>query len=375
MKIRKNFAFLLLMVISIFGFSSGAFAQTAQPVDVQPAIPATQAATPATQPDAAVSASAAPAITIAPTMAAAPVVAPAAQPAAATTQPGDRPVPQIRRALIISIDGLRPDLVLRANTPVLHALFNSGCYSFWAQTTAESVTLPSHTSMLTGVVPIKHGIQWNSDLPLIHPVYPAYPTIFQLAKQAGYTTGMVAGKSKFINLAVPGSLDWSYIPEETKIEDPQVAEIAIAMISQHQPEVLFVHFPSVDNVGHAAGWATPEQITAIEQADTCVGQILMALDQMKLRDSTFILVTADHGGAGKSHGPDDPRSRHIPWIVTGPGIRKGVDLTIYDTLTITTEDTFATVAYVLGIPIERQIDGKPITQIIDRAGQELLRGK
>src|SRR3984957_13395209 len=150
-----------------------------------------------------------------------------------------RPIPAIQKVLIVSIDGLRPDLALRADTPNIHALIQQGSFSFWARTTAESVTLPSHTSMLTGVVPIKHGIQWNSDLPLIHPVYPNYPTIFQLAKQAGFTTGMVAGKSKFINLAVPGSLDWSFIPQESKIEDPQVAEVAIAMIKQHQPQVLF----------------------------------------------------------------------------------------------------------------------------------------
>ncbi|MGD0768936.1 MAG: ectonucleotide pyrophosphatase/phosphodiesterase [Tepidisphaeraceae bacterium] len=284
-----------------------------------------------------------------------------------------RPIPQIHKVVIISVDGLRPDLALRANTPNIHALFNAGSYSFWARTTAESVTLPSHTSMLTGVPPVKHGIQWNADLPLIHPVYPVFPTLFELAKQAGYTTAMVVGKSKFINLAKPGTLDWQFIPNSTHVEDPEVTAQAVRMILDHQPDVLFVHFPSVDNAGHAYGWSSPRQMAAIEVADFSIGQVLEALDQRRLRDSTFILVTSDHGGAGLGHGPDDPRSRQIPWIAVGPGIRRGLDLTIYGDLVINTEDTFSTAAYLLGIPILRKVDGRPVLQIIDQSNQELLR--
>ena len=95
-----------------------------------------------------------------------------------------RPVPAITHIVIISIDGCRPDVLLRADTPVIHGLLPKASFSFWAKTTAESITLPSHTSMLTGVVPIKHGIQWNSDLPLKNPVYPAF---FASWNSVGYT--------------------------------------------------------------------------------------------------------------------------------------------------------------------------------------------
>ncbi|GIW74943.1 MAG: hypothetical protein KatS3mg104_0006 [Phycisphaerae bacterium] len=54
------------------------------------------------------------------------------------------------RVLIISIDGLRPDLALRAEMPNLRSLLRNGSYSFWAYTTPAAITLPSHTSMLTG---------------------------------------------------------------------------------------------------------------------------------------------------------------------------------------------------------------------------------
>jgi predicted AlkP superfamily pyrophosphatase or phosphodiesterase len=292
---------------------------------------------------------------------------PATGPASATTGPAlptTRPDPAIDRAMIISIDGLRPDLALRANTPTLHAMLDQGSFTFWAYTTAFAITLPSHTSMLTGVPPTKHLIEWNSDLPLIHPVYPAYPTVFELAHKAGYTTAMAAGKSKFINLDKPGTIDWVFLPPSITTEDDVVTAAATQMIAQHHPQVMFVHLPSVDNSGHKFGWATPEQMQAIANADTCVAKILDALKTAGVFDHTLIIVTADHGGAGLSHGPDDPRSRHIPWIAIGPGLKQGFDLTRIAELNVHTEDTFATVCAFLGIPVVRHVDGVPVMQIL-----------
>src|SRR5688572_29170929 len=78
---------------------------------------------------------------------------------AQTTQPSNR------RVLIISVDGLRPDLVLRAKMPHVRTLMESGSYTMWARTVAESNTLPSHASMLTGLVPAKHQVNWNDFQP------------------------------------------------------------------------------------------------------------------------------------------------------------------------------------------------------------------
>src|SRR5215204_6137965 len=78
----------------------------------------------------------------------------------------DKPVQQIKHALIISVDGLRPDLLLRAKAPRMQGMLDRGSYSLWARTTPGSITLPSHVSMLTGVPPEWHGIMWNGELPL-----------------------------------------------------------------------------------------------------------------------------------------------------------------------------------------------------------------
>ena len=272
-----------------------------------------------------------------------------------------RPIPAIQHVLIISIDGLRPDLALLVNMPNLRSLLKQGAYTFWAKTTAVSITLPSHVSMLTGVTPAKHGIEWNRVLPFKEPIYPNVPTLFEMATRSGYSAAMVAGKSKFSALAKPGTVTWVEVPDEnTQSNNEAVVIHAVEMIETKKPDLLFVHFPDVDAVGHAKGWGSLEQRACIEKTDRQLGELFAALDRSGLRASTFMIVTADHGGAGLTHGADDARSRHIPWIAVGPGVRKNFDLTLSAKLEVRTEDTCATACYLLGLPQAPYFDGHPV---------------
>ncbi|QOV91938.1 alkaline phosphatase family protein [Humisphaera borealis] len=288
--------------------------------------------------------------------------------------PGVRPVAAIQHVLVVSIDGLRPDLLLLADAPNARKLMARGCYSMWAQTTPQSITLPSHVSMLTGMTPNRHGILWNSDIPLQYPLYPGVPTLFEAAKRYGYTVAAVAGKDKFDVFDRRGVLDWRWIPNSGTVKTPAVVGPAVRIIKDHKPDVMLVHFPSVDTVGHSLGWGTPEQIKAIEEADKSLGELVTALDDADLAKSTLLIVSADHGGATKGHGADDARSRHIPWIAVGPGLRKGYDLTREPKLNVKTEDTFATACWALGIPpLVANLDGTPVKAIIAPKTEELLQ--
>jgi Uncharacterized proteins of the AP superfamily len=277
-----------------------------------------------------------------------------------TVSKPERPIPAIERVVIISVDGLRPDRALLADMPVLRGMLREGAYTFWAKTTAVAITLPSHTSMVTGVSPARHGISWNSDLPLSEQVYPRVPTLMEMAKNAGYTTAMVAGKSKFTSLQKPGTLTYSFVPAPNTGGNEIVVSEAVKLIEEQKPEVLFLHFPDVDGAGHGKGWGSPEQTAAIEKTDTHLGEVLAALERAGLRESTLVILSADHGGAGLTHGADDPRSRHIPWIASGPGVRKGFDLTRVAKLQVNTEDTCSTACYVLGLPQQPYFEGKPV---------------
>lgn len=300
-----------------------------------------------------------------------------------------RPIKQVDHIVIISIDGLRPDVLLRADAPNIRSLMAHGCFTFWARTTAVALTLPSHVSMLTGVIPVRHGIHWNEDLPLAKPYYPKVPTLFELAHKVGYTTAMVAAKSKFDVLNRPGTIDWLYLPQfampeaqaatqpmelqsttSTVASAQIITEHVIRVLKDHKPDVLMVHFGSTDVIGHSTGWGTPEQVAEVGKIDSDIGQILKTEDRLSLQKRTAIIITSDHGGAGRTHGADDERSRNIPWIIYAPGIRQNYDLTRIQSLTVNTYDTFATACWLLGIHTPAGIDGKPITEILPN--QELM---
>ena len=277
-----------------------------------------------------------------------------------------RPVPAVKQVVIIIVDGLRPDVLLLADAPTLHGLVRNGAYSFWARTTDVAITLPSCTSMLTGVSPQKHGVNWNTALPAGKDAYPAVPTVLEMATRAGYVTALVAGKSKFSALAKPGTVTHVAVPTAVKISDEQVAVEAAKIIAQFHPALLCIHFPDVDTAGHADGWGSPDQLAQVARTDMQIAKVLAALEQAGLRDSTLVLVSADHGGAGKGHGADDMRSRHIPWVVSGPGVRAGHDLTLDAKLQIRTEDTCATVCWLLGLPLPDYFEGRPVTAAFNR---------
>ncbi len=277
------------------------------------------------------------------------ILALAAGGAAVRAQLADTVAP---RVLIVSIDGLRGDLLLQADVPHLRRLMTQGAYTLRARTIDPSYTVPAHVSMLTGVVPETHGVTWNGH---IEDAYPQVPTLLELAHAAGRTTALVAGKTKLIVFTRPGTLDWSYLGNEDVQRDPDIADRAVRFIRDHRPEVMFAHFGDVDTVGHSSGWGSAAQRRAIEGADHAVGRLLQELDASGLARSTVIIVTADHGGAGFTHDPDDSSSYEVPWIATGPSIRRSGDIGSFASgFRITA--TFAVACALLNLDVSHEVD-------------------
>jgi len=301
----------------------------------------------------------------------------ACKPETQTPPPATVPGPEKRLAehvVIISIDGCRPDVMLRAGSPNLRALMQRGSFNMYAETTYVAITLPSHTSMLTGVTPERHRITWNKDRPREELRSPAFPTLFDVAKKHGLSTAMIAGKSKLDALTLSGAVDFVEVAKEVAgSDDVAVGEKAAAIITAHKPNVTFVHLANTDVTGHSLGWGTAEQMAAINLADQAVGIIVKAINDAGVTDKTLVIVSADHGGSGITHGKNDPRSRYIPWICVGPDVREDHDLTLERGRTIRTEDTFATACYFLNIPIDPRIDGRPVMNLF--TDRELLQPK
>ncbi|MGH7479538.1 MAG: alkaline phosphatase family protein, partial [Candidatus Methylomirabilales bacterium] len=196
--------------------------------------------------------------------------------------------PPVRRVIVISIDGARPDGLLATRTPTITRLWKQGAYSFRAQTISPSTTLPAHTSMLTGISPDRHGERDNSWWPGEATV--AVETVFSLAKSRGLKTAMVVTKEKFGFLARPGSLDhFELVPHLA----PDVVLRALAYLRSEKPHLLFIHFADADITGHLYGWMSPEYLIALQTVDDAVEILLRTMEETRLVRETLLIITAD----------------------------------------------------------------------------------
>jgi arylsulfatase A-like enzyme len=289
------------------------------------------------------------------------------------------------RVLIVSIDGLRPDVALRADMPTLRGLMSRGSFTFLATTTPAAITLPSHTSMLTGVTIERHGISGNDDDDADAAKLRA-TTIFELAKAAGISSGMAAGKSKF-SLFDP-AIDYPWHPEPKPATtrdssgrtvtvlkgvvaaDEVTADHAVQIITAHRPRLMFVQFGYNDSIGHSKGWGSAAQVKGLANTDTQLGRVVAALKGAGVLEETTIILSADHGGVARVHGATVEGSLNIPWIIAGPGVKPNVDLSQYRERPIRTYDTFATACDVLGLKPAADIDGRTVSQAFEKT--ELL---
>jgi len=255
------------------------------------------------------------------------------------------------RVLILSIDGLRPDTIELTPMTNLQALMRQGAYSLVAQTIYPSSTLPSHSSMLTGLCPDKHGVDWNDYIPRLG--YAEGVDIFDLAHAAGLRTVMVVGKEKLRQVTMPESTDvFEFINDRDTVIAARVAELIPQGFG-----LMFIHFPTPDWMGHEYGWLSPEQFSVLFRADEALLIILNALERGGMREDTLIIVTADHGGHDTTHGTSLLEDMTIPWIIAGPGVRHAVLPT-----NINTTDTAATVAWAMGLPLQPEWDGLPVLE-------------
>lgn len=269
--------------------------------------------------------------------------------------------------LLVSIDGLRPDAIQAFNAPTLGRLVREGSFTLAATTTMPSKTLPSHTSMLTGEPPDRHGVLWNTafeDAPGTLEI----PTVFGTARASGYRTAAFFSKSKFSHLQVPGTLDYSQAPGGWfgRWSSAHTLTDVEHYLATNAPNLLFVHLTDPDKEGHAHGWMSTEYGRGVLRADSAVKRLMAAADRTYGPGQYTLIVTADHGGNGRDHGSDNPLDVTIPWIAWGRGVVPG-EIT---TKVVRTMDTASTVLFLLGVDTPGQWIGVPVRSAFTAATNE-----
>jgi predicted AlkP superfamily pyrophosphatase or phosphodiesterase len=275
-----------------------------------------------------------------------------------TIAPVTRDTPEgavTNHVVVVSVDGLRPDAIARFGAVTMQRLMRTGSYTLDARTITLSKTLPSHTSMLTGELPEEHGIVWNSDETDTHGTI-QIPTIFSVARQHGFHTAAFFSKAKFNHLEPEGTLDHTQAPNGRRWSaDRTVGDVEQYLVTQ-RPNLLFVHIGEPDYAGHLLGWMSWWYARAVRSADAAVSRIVAAADRAYGVGNYTLILTADHGGHGRTHGTDAPEDVTIPWVAHGRGVREGVTLSSG----IRTVDTAATVLWLLGLAPTTEWTGVPV---------------
>jgi len=250
----------------------------------------------------------------------------------------------------VSVDGLRGDAVQSIGPralPHFYRLRIEGAFTDNARTDFDyTITLPNHTCELTGrpvLGPDGHGVSVNSDtgvtIDSIHGSYVA--GAFDVAHDAGLTTGMYSSKSKFALFdrswnEANGGEDTTGVDDGRDKIDVHVYQAStaalidsfVARMTAAPQRYAFIHLVDPDAVGHASGWESAAYLGSIVKVDSLLGRILGLIDSdERLADRTFIVLTADHGGTLTDHGDaSNPVNYTVPLYVWGPAIPAGADL-------------------------------------------------
>ncbi len=241
--------------------------------------------------------------------------------------------------ILISIDGLKPEYVLDADAhglkiPSLRKFLRDGAYSTGVHGVVPTVTYPSHTTLITGVSPARHGIYANTTFDPLRKNYGGWywyaediqvPTLWDAAAEAGLTTANVhwpVGVAARITwnlpqywragtpddrkllrvLATPSLLDvlekelgpYTDGIDETIKGDENRAKFAGRLIELKHPDMATIYLTALDHEQHASGPFSAQSNATLERIDAALAEILDAAKKT-YGERVVICVVSDHG--------------------------------------------------------------------------------
>ena len=227
--------------------------------------------------------------------------------------------------------------------PTLRKLAKSGAVAKGMITSFPSVTWPSHTSLITGVQPAKHGVIGNNvwsrklDRPLAYIGDPELtkqeavrvPTLYDVAHKAGLKCGSViwpcCNAAETLNWVIPdaGRADLhakyttpGFVEELGQGGDRYFRARRLGLeqgpfdrarhalhaggpvpVKAESANLVLVHLITPDGVEHAYGPHTPEAYQAVAESDQRIAEIWETLQKPPLAGQSALFVVSDHGFA------------------------------------------------------------------------------
>lgn len=90
-------------------------------------------------------------------------------------------------------------------------------------------------------------------------------------------------------------------------------EMAVKFAEKHKndPTLIFLYSVHTDHEGHKHNWMSPEYLTAIEDADKAIGELVTNLKSKEIYNDTHFLLIINHGGMGGGHGVMSPEEMNV----------------------------------------------------------------
>src|SRR3984893_12976920 len=288
--------------------------------------------------------------------------------------------------VLITIDTLRADHLgcygyKQIKTPNIDGLAADGV-RFESAFAVVPVTLPSHSSMLTGTYPMLSGMHDFSG----NKLSPLQPTLASVLKQAGYQTGAVIGAavldSRFgLNQGFDfyyDHFDFSRL-DETNLDEMErpgnvVADEALDWLGKNSQKKFFLwmhlydpHFPYHPPEPYRREYATQPYDGEIAFADEQVGRLLRFLKEKGIYQNTVIVLCGDHGESLGEHGEKTHgffiynATMHVPLIIRLSESRLPENAparTLADPVPLV--DLMPTILDAVGLEIPSQVQGRSL---------------
>ncbi|HEY6899054.1 MAG TPA: ectonucleotide pyrophosphatase/phosphodiesterase [Puia sp.] len=237
----------------------------------------------------------------------------------------------VRHVVLITVDGFRPDFYLDSSWQAVHIrqLMAEGTYAKGVNSVLPSMTYPSHTTIVTGVQPARHGVYYNGMYEPNGSTGKSYwndssirvRTLWKAAQDKGmkaaalfwpvsadapvqYNIPDIGGMGEAVRekyskpAGFVDELRRNVFNGEAHIEyghDVNVGKIAAYVIKKDRPNLMTIHLFSVDHYEHQQGRDGELVRAAVRGADSAVGIIMDALKDAGIWKETVMIVTGDHG--------------------------------------------------------------------------------
>ena len=240
--------------------------------------------------------------------------------------------------LLVTLDTTRADSLGietdRVDTPHMKSLAARGVY-FEQAYSVTPTTMPSHTSMMTGLYPADHQVRENGRL-----IDTKLELLSALLKDRGYeTAAFVSGfplASQFGLSRGFSHYDDSFVSDATERTADQTTDLAVAWLKDKaSPLFMWVHYfdphePYEPPEPFQSRYPDEPYLGEIAFMDQEFGRLLKAFEEQNQGRPWKVIIVGDHGEGLGDHGETlhgnllYQATMRVPLIVAGSGIEAGV---------------------------------------------------